>query len=396
MSEKKQNSKKDLTRRKFVRDSAVTAAGITVGLSAAARAEKACGAQAEKPCCAKAAAKAACGAPGPTAASPAQKTRSYNPDMQYKPMGGTGEWVSKVCLGGHWKRLDKMVPGVFASSAWLSAKLDLEGFKKNRRDVVSQCIKRGINYIDACTWQECMAYAEALRGRRDSMFLGFSWYQEEMRKANFRTCKALIGTLDKGMKQAKLDYVDVWRITMLSQSGRHTEGEVAEMMKGLDLAKKQGKARFTGLSSHDRPHIKKMIEQYPDTVNVVCTPFTAKSKEAPSDSVFDAVKKHKVAMFGIKPFSGNSLFKGDSTLDGPHAEEDNRLARLTIRYIIQQNVITAPIPGMINAQQVDNVAKAVTEGPLAKEEALELEAAMDRAWANLPAHYEWLKNWEYV
>ncbi|GAI85059.1 unnamed protein product, partial [marine sediment metagenome] len=76
-------------------------------------------------------------------------------------------------------------------------------------------------------WQECVAYAKALRGRRDKMFLGFSWYQEEMRKANFRTCKALMGTLDKGMRESKLEYVDVWRITMLSQSGRHTEDEVA-------------------------------------------------------------------------------------------------------------------------------------------------------------------------
>ena len=24
------------------------------------------------------------------------------------------------------------------------------------------------------------------------------------------------------------------------------------------------------------------------------------------------------------------------------------------------------------------------------------EEAMDKAWANLPAHYQWLKNWEYV
>ena len=389
MSDKQRNSKNDLTRRKFVRDSAVTAAGVTVALSVAA--SKACPAAAKKAqraCCASAA--------GPTAASAVQKTRSYNPEMKYKPMGKTGEWVSKVCLGGHWKRLDKMVPGVFATKAWLSAKLDMPEFQKNRYDVVSQCIERGINYIDACTWQECMAYARALRGRRDSMFLGFSWYQEEMRKANFRTCKALIGTLDKGMREAKLEYVDVWRITMISQSGRHTEDEVAEMMDALEKSKRQGKVRFTGLSSHDRKHIKWMIEKYPKTVQVVCTPFTAKSKVAPTDSVFDAVKEYGVAMFGIKPFSGNSLFKGDSTPGNPNAEEDDRLARMTIRYILEQNVITAPIPGMINTQQVDNVAKAVTEGKLAKEEREELEAAMDRAWANLPGHYQWLKNWEYV
>lgn len=369
MSDKREEVRNEPNRREFMQDSAAAAAGVAIGLSAAA---------------------GQAGDKGP------QKTRSYNAEMKYKPMGKTGEWVSAVCLGGHWKRVDMMVPGVFTGKSWLNAKLDDPGFVKNRYDVVSRCIERGINYVDACTWQEVVTYARALQGRRDKMFFGFSWYQEEMRKQEFRTAKALLGTLDKGMGEAKLDYVDVWRITMLSQSSRHTEGEVEEMMQALDTAKKQGKTRFTGLSSHDREHIKWMIEKYPKTVQVVCTPFTGKSKEAPADSVFDAVKKYGVAMFGIKPFSGNSLFKGDSSPGNPKAEEDDRLARMTIRYILAQNVITAPIPGLINEHQVDNVAKAVTEGPLAKEESEELEAAMDRAWANLPAHYEWLKGWEYV
>ena len=29
-------------------------------------------------------------------------------------------------------------------------------------------------------------------------------------------------------------------------------------------------------------------------------------------------------------------------------------------------------------------------------ERAELQRAMDRAWANLPPKYQWLKNWEYV
>ena len=29
-------------------------------------------------------------------------------------------------------------------------------------------------------------------------------------------------------------------------------------------------------------------------------------------------------------------------------------------------------------------------------EQAELDRAMDRAWAALPQHYEWLKNWEWV
>jgi len=52
---------------------------------------------------------------------------------------------------------------------------------------------------------------------------------------------------------------------------------------------------------------------------------------------------------------------------------------------------------MINPHQVDNVAKAVKERrQLDVAEAKELEEAMDKAWARLPADYQWLKDWEYV
>jgi aryl-alcohol dehydrogenase-like predicted oxidoreductase len=184
---------------------------------------------------------------------------------------------------------------------------------------------------------------------------------------------------------------------MHEQSGRQAEVEVEEMMAALEKARKQGKARFTGFSSHDRPHIKWMIETYPEVVQVVVTPYTAKSKVLPKDSVFDAITKNGIGFFGIKPFAGTSLFKGDSSPNSPTREEDDKLARMAIRYILCNPAITAPIPGIINTQQVDNVADAIQEPEeLAKEEAEELATAMDQAWANLPSDYQWLKNWEYV
>ena len=359
-----------LTRRELLRNSTAAAAGLAVGAAATGLAK---------------------------VASDAAKTRSYNPQMEYRRLGKTNLWVSAVCMGGHWKRIEKMVPAAVKDDNWLGATITNPDFMKNRRDVVTRCIESGINHIDACTKEEVVTYAEALRGRRDSMFLAFSWYQEEMRNGNFRTAGALLGTLDKGMKEAKLDYVDLWRITMNEQSGTHKEADVEQMMKALETARKQGKCRFTGLSSHDRPHIKWMIETYPDIVQVVVTPYTAKSKVAPEDSLFAAVKKYDVGVFGIKPFSSNALFKGDGSLESSHAEEDDRMARMAIRYILATNVITAPIPGMINTHQVDNMVKALKERrELDAAEAKELEQAMDRAWAKLPADYQWLKNWEYV
>jgi len=91
------------------------------------------------------------------------------------------------------------------------------------------------------------------------------------------------------------------------------------------------------------------------------------------------------------------VFKGDSSPDSPHFKADNRTARLAIRYILCNEAITAPIPGMISLQQVDNIALAVKERrKLDRQEKAELDRAMDRAWANLPDGYEWLKDWEYV
>jgi len=384
MDQKKKETGKanGLNRRELMRTGAVAAAGLAVG-----------------------------GAGQVYAGADVTKTRSYNSEMKYRPLGKTGLHISEVCLGGHWKRVDKMVPGVFKGRGWLSADLDDSGFLKNRRDVVTRCIERGINYIDACTVQEVITYARALKGRRDAMYLGFSWYQEEMRSLSRQwqearkkgkpmpagwITKQLMAALDKGMKETGLDYVDIWRITMHEQSGRHNVTEVDEMMAALEKARKQGKARLTGFSSHDRPHIKWMIETYPEVVQVVVTPYTAKSKVMPKDSVFDAVIKNGVGFFGIKPFAGTSLFKGDSSPDSPTREEDDRLARMAIRYILCNPAITAPIPGIINPQQVDNVAKAVREPDLDEAEAKELSTAMDEAWARLPDDYQWLKNWEYV
>ena len=61
-----------------------------------------------------------------------------------------------------------------------------------------------------------------------------------------------------------------------------------------------------------------------------------------------------------------------------------------------QKVETA-IPGLITVEQVDNVALAVKlRRELDVAEKAELERATERAWANLPHEYQWLKDWEYV
>ena len=308
------------------------------------------------------------------------KILCYNPNMEYRRLGKTNLMVSAVCLGGHWKRVNVMN----------------QDFDRNRKEVVDRCMEVGINYIDACSRREVLAYSKALKGRRDKMYMALSYCGKETRYPEYRTAKKLMESFDSLMKESKQDYTDIWRITCFEPGGEHTFNTSCELVEALEKAKKQGKARHIGISSHDRRWHKMMIEQFPQ-LEVILFPYTSMSKVAPKESLFDEVKQRDIGVFGIKPFASNSLFEGDSSPGNPHAEEDDRRARLAIRYILCNPAITAPIPGLISQAQVDNMAKAVKERrELDVAEKAELEDASRKMWANLPANYQWLKDWKYV
>jgi len=392
MTERNSRTGRLLSRREFVRDSAVVA-----GLAAFPRL-----------------------AGGQT---PTQKPLNFNEKMEYRRLGKTGLMVSAVCLGGHWKRISTLIGGITERETWNRLFLSHPEFIKNRSEIVSYCIDAGINYVDACNASEILAYSRALQGRRDQMYFGWSWVEKEPREKEWRTAASLLQGLDEGLQEAGMDYVDVWRISVIMPSSEHTFNEVYEVVEALDTAKKQGKARFTGVSSHDHRWLKIVIDEFPAQMEVILFPYTAKSKELPKEglaavqkrdmevsypntekraelpreSLFEAVQRNDVGVFGIKPFASNSLFKGSSALDNPDAEEDDRRARLAIRYILGNPGITAPIPGLINRHQVDNMVRAIQERrELDRKEAAELEKAAEETWTRLPEEYQWLKNWEYV
>ncbi|MDT8302164.1 MAG: aldo/keto reductase [Sedimentisphaerales bacterium] len=329
---------KRVSRRKFMRDGAIAAAGVAVGIGVNTVGAK---------------------------SVDTSKILNYNPNMEYHRQGKTNLMVSAVCLGGHSRSK-----------------------QEERNKIVSRAIDIGINYIDACTKGEVIRDAKALEGRRDKMYLALSHCGKETRNENYRTSKKLLESLDEVLQASNQEYTDLWRITCFEPGGRHSFNTACEMMEALEKAKKQGKARFIGFSTHDRRWIKFMIEYFPQ-IDCICFPFTTMSKRAQTDSVFEALKKLDVGVFGIKPFAAGSLFTRDR-------EENFKRARLAIRYILHSNTVI-PIPGLNDIEHVDNVAKAVMERrQLDLKETAELDNVNREAWAKLPGNYQWLKNWEYV
>ncbi|MBI5832426.1 MAG: aldo/keto reductase [Armatimonadetes bacterium] len=349
-----------VTRRAFLKDAAAAAAGVAMA-SAVARAE------------------------------PEPPILNRNEQMEYRRLGKTGLMVSAICLGGHWKRIASM-----GGSGYDRLAGNTEEFDKNRAEVISRCIDVGINYVDACSSGEILTYAKALKGRREKMYMGFSWYEREPRFPEYRKAEALVKGFDDGLKEAGLEYVDVWRMSALMTGSEHTDGDVDEMVAAFGKVHEQGKARFMGISSHDREWLGKVIARCPQ-VSVILTPYTASSKVKPVDSLFDAVKAHDVGVFGIKPFSSGSLFKDGAGAGGSHTDRDDELARLALRYILCNDAVTAPIPGMISLHQVDNAARAVRERrELDVKEAARLDQAAREMMAALPPDYHWLRDHEWV
>jgi len=330
-----------VTRRRFMRDSAMAAAGIAAGLGAGGQNAKA-------------------------ATVSTSKILNYNQNMEYRRLGKTNLMVSAVCLGGHSR-----------------------SNQAERNEIISRCIDAGINYVDSCSRGEVIRDAKALKGRREKMYMALSHCGHEVREKEYRTTKKLMEVLDGLLKESKLEYTDLWRITCYEPGGRHTFNTACEFVGALEKAKKQGKARFIGFSTHDRKWIKFMIEYFPN-LEVVLFPFTTMSKRAPKDSVFEALKKQDVGAFGIKPFAAGSLF-----IRGDRKKRDQN-ARLAIRYILNTNTVI-PIPGLNSIHYVDNVARAVMERrQLDIKEKAELDNANKQALATLPSNYQWLRNWQYV
>jgi aryl-alcohol dehydrogenase-like predicted oxidoreductase len=348
-----------VTRREFVRHAAAAAAGAAVAGGIMGQ--------------------AAAAAPAET--TDVRKTRSYHQNMEYRRLGRTGLMVSAVGIGGHVKKIP------FGEGS--------PEFKKNRREVLAACIDHGINYADPCGAGEVLFVAEALGKNREKMYLGFDW--QGARDPN------LAGNLDKmkeqldtGLRQAKLEYVDLWRVTMREQTSCNSEKEIETVARTLEWAKKTGKARFTGLSTHHRPWIAEAVAKYPQ-FEVIVTPYSAGSKEKPVGSMFDALRKYDVGLIGIKPFASGTIFQSGGTPDSATKQEDHDRARLAIRYVLSCDVMHCTIPGLITVDQVNNAVRAVKERrQFDLAETQRLEQMVQQMWADLPHAYQWLRDWEWV
>ncbi len=381
--------KEKLSRRDFMRNTSMAAAGTIAGAMAVT-------------------------GQGAGTAIDKSKVVNYHPKMHYRRLGKSNLMISEVSLGGHWKNRN-------AGRYWDSFAKDEvpDDVAKNRTDVVSACIDCGINYLDITSAAECLSYGVAIKGRREKMHVGADIHNLGPRNSSFCNVKDQTRNVDTCLRLLQTDYLDIWR-PQAKMNGSNTDAEVESLIETFEVLRKAGKVRHLGMSSHSRPWTEHVLNKYPEFEMVIfpCSAKTRQKGKPPipgnvveinpgygsdqSQSVFKTVLERDVGIVTIKPFFGGDLFssygKDKFPVMGVGSKEENDLARLTIQCILANQSITAVVPGLSTVYEVENAARASYTRMLGQT-AAETEWLMritEQRWANLSPEYEWLRDWEVV
>ena len=246
------------------------------------------------------------------------------PAMEYRVLGKTGLKVSAVSFGV--MRLTE--PAVLFKA------LDL-----------------GINYFDTAeSYQngnnEKMLGTVLKQHGRKKVFIAtkihpFDFSAQELEKSRPRDRKTLNALFDKCLERLQTDYVDVFFIHNIMVAGQQTNEEVLAFVEKI---KKDGKARFVGISIHD-PRC------YVDVVNQVATAkvydvilawFNFKS---PPEYI-EALKRAAKANVGIIAMKTQAGGYPDAATAGISPQQ------AALRWALQQPYVSCAIPGMVNIEQV--------------------------------------------
>jgi aryl-alcohol dehydrogenase-like predicted oxidoreductase len=354
-----------LSRRTFIRNTSLAAAGTIAGTLAAQ------------------------GCTGNKTGKPAAKARidpskipNYNPKMGYRRLGKTGLMISEVSLGGHGS----------------------QGLE-NRVEVLERAAQLGMNYLDTNIVEECAQYGEALRGKRESWYIGFaSWpeklteeYEKELSK------ESLHRQIDGRLKHYKTDMLDIWRPvgatwgegqtsipTMLMVSHRVLD-MVVEVFEEVH---KQGKIRYLGISAHNPKLFRRVLNEYPQ-FSVIIFPYLFLTEELGGDSLLALAKEKNVGVIGLKPFGAGTTFGiKPREIQG----EVDPSAHVLVKKMLGEPRISAVIPGVNTVAQLEENVRGSYERdmPLTSKDSEAIRRCTENYYANLTPEYQWLRNWETV
>lgn len=190
--------------------------------------------------------------------------------------------------------------------------LYLSGSQEDANEIVARAVDLGVNFFDNA-WDYHGGEAEvymgnALKGKRDKVFLmsKFCNYHNSIERA--QTAAASVTMLDETLKRLKTDHLDLWLMHQVSHNDLEDAYRADGALEAIEMAKKQGKIRYAGFSGHTDPQLNyDMIDRgYEwDAVLMPISSVGAMGSRKYEKLVIPICEKKGVAVLGMKGFGGS-------------------------------------------------------------------------------------------
>lgn len=216
--------------------------------------------------------------------------------------------------------------------------------------VITRAADIGINYFDTARGYQQgnneRMVGSALKGKRKQIVLST--------KSPAGDKEALLKDLDTSLKELGTDYVDIWYL-----HAKNAPGDVRDdMIEAQQIAKKQGKIRFAGVSSHtgQQELLPWMAQKGTFDVALVAYNF---SMDRSMDHAIEIATKAGIGIVAMKVMAGGfrRLHAGDPLHD--KLSRDGAMLS-ALKWTIKNENVATTIPSMTDMDQLDENLKAMS------------------------------------
>jgi predicted aldo/keto reductase-like oxidoreductase len=244
--------------------------------------------------------------------------------MKKRLLGNTGMEVSVIGFGG--------IPIQHVS-------------EKEAINLILECKKQGINFIDtarAYTISEEYIGKGLKEAGRENFYIAT--------KAMSYDYDSMKSSIEQSLNDMQIEYIDLYQLHNVS-SKQQLDTILSEKggLKALVEAKAQGFIKHIGITSHIRELLIEAIDN--DEFETVQFPFNP--VEPQGTELFLKALNKGLGTIAMKPMAGGAFSN----------------PRLSLKYVMNSDLITVAIPGMDTIEQVaENVRVGIDAEPLTKEE----------------------------
>jgi len=217
--------------------------------------------------------------------------------------------------------------------------------------VIERAADIGINFFDTAR-----SYLHGNSERLVGAALGAKRKQVVLAtKTGARDKDSMLKDLDTSLRELNTDFVDIWFM-----HGEESPAAVHEdRIEAQQIAKKQGKVRFTGISTHAGQQQLIPFMAKKGVFDVVLTGYNF-TMGADMDPTIETAVKAGMGVVGMKAMAGGSrALKPGSPVVRKLAQEGAMLAAL--KWVVQKPSIATCIPTIMDMDQLEENMKAMAE-----------------------------------